>query len=153
MTTKLQNAVVVMVGILTMGVSESAAAGPAGDYAKAAAIKLGHGLASMAYAPVDVLVTPCAFAIDRDRKGAVAASAGFSLGIPLGMLNALYRYSIGGAEVTTFLFVGDPGAERRFDVTPGLTGWEMIPRPPRETPVQVARREPAPRPSGDGTGR
>src|SRR5689334_8985187 len=91
---------------LTLGIGAGPArAGEAGAYLKGAAAKLGHGVASVLYAPADVVVTPCAFAVDRDSDGAVASSVGLSLGLPLGLLNAGYRATLGFAEVTTFLFV------------------------------------------------
>src|SRR5262245_30874052 len=106
---------------LVIGFSGSAQASPAGDYAKGAGRKLGHGLLSVLYAPAELIVTPIAFALDRDAQGAPASAVGFVAGIPAGLLNGSVRNLHGGAEVLTFAFVADPGQARPFDVTPCVT--------------------------------
>lgn len=138
-------AAVVLMGILTVGVSGSAAAGPASDYAKGAVTKLGHGLAQVIYAPADLIVTPVSFAIGMDRDA--RAAVGFGFGLPGGALNAGYRMTAGLAEVFTCPFVYDPTAARPFSAEPMVTGWNLIPQAPSaKRPVQVAQRS---RPSGD----
>lgn len=138
----------VVAAAVVVGLSGQARAEGGAEYAGAVARKLGHGLASMAYAPVDVLTTACAFGAEFEGKnGAVAAPTGFLLGAVSGVFNAFYRYNVGGAEVFTFAFVGNPSEARPFDFTPA-TGWSIL-NPPQAVTEPVRTASNRRRPSGD----
>lgn len=115
------------------------------SYVGAAAWKLGHGVLSILYSPVDGLTTPCAYALEFDRKnGAVSAGLGFGLGVVAGLFNGDFRAILGLAEVLTFPLVGDAQARRPFRVEP-ILGWTLL-EPPRTAgePVRTGAREARP---------
>lgn len=144
-------AVAVGVGILTAGARPAAAEGGSG-YAAAAGWKLVHGLASIAYAPADLLTTPVAYACQMDKDG--RATLGLGFGVYGGVVNTALRVREGFGEVVTFPFLADAGAARPFDFTPAL-GWDML-HPETGAPAPTRRNTPPARtvrPSGDGIGR
>lgn len=143
---------VAIVAAATMGGTARAgdyASSGVGEYAVAAAVKGGTGLAQILYSPIDLVTTPAGFAVEMDGDG--RAALGFGLGLFVGPINASLRAGAGLRDLLTFPFC-QVGREREFHFDPYLTGWNpMGARPAVPTAVAFAPHlgTRAPRPSGD----
>lgn len=99
-----------MIAMLVLALASPAAAGPVEtSYVHRAGTKLAHGLADIAWSPMETLVTPVMGGMEWETRYD-RPLVGFLVGIPVGIYGAAGRSIRGSIDVLTF-----PIASMKFD--------------------------------------